>query len=57
MIAASNGHTDIVKALLDKGADVNARGNKGSTALMFAAYNGHTDIVKSLIDKGAGLAR
>jgi len=31
MIAASNRHTDIVKALLEAGADVNAKNNSGPT--------------------------
>ena len=52
MNAAWKGHTAIAQLLIDKGADVNARGNKGSTALMIAASNGHTDIVKALLDKG-----
>jgi thioredoxin-like negative regulator of GroEL len=51
--AAKNGDTAQVKALLDKGADVNARDKDGLTALMWAAAGGRTDIVKALLDKGA----
>lgn len=32
--AADNGHLDVVRLLLDKGADVNAHDNDGITALM-----------------------
>jgi ankyrin repeat protein len=47
------GHTDIVKALLAHGADVNAKEDRGRTALIYAVYNGHTDIVKALLKEGA----
>jgi hypothetical protein len=53
IMAASGGHTDVVRLLLAKGADVNAKKYRGQTALMEAAENGHTDIVKILLDKGA----
>lgn len=36
MLAALMGHRDAVSALLDRGANVNARDNEGSTPLMFA---------------------
>ena len=49
MVASKNGHTKIVKLLLEKGADVNAK----MTALMLAAANGHTEIIKLLLEKGA----
>ncbi len=50
--AALLGKTAKVKALLNKGADVNAQ-DKGVTTLMVAAFGGHTEIVKLLLDKGA----
>jgi ankyrin repeat protein len=53
MIAARNGHTDIVSALLDRGAEVEAKDSIDRTALMIAARNGHTDIVSALLDRGA----
>jgi ankyrin repeat protein len=38
------------------GADVNARDNKGRTALMFAArHNRSSDIVMALLDAGADI--
>src|SRR3989339_1517249 len=53
MIAVENGYTEIVKCLLDKGADPNLITSCNYTALMRAALHGHTDIVKILLDKGA----
>ncbi len=49
MAAAKRGQTDIVQALLEAGADINAKDKYGkTTALMFAAANGHTDVVELL---------
>ena len=42
-----------VAALLDAGADANARGDGGETPLMMAAGYGYTDIVSLLLDRGA----
>lgn len=44
-----------VTALLDNGADVNARGGHYSTALQAACYKGHHKIIELLVDKGADL--
>ena len=56
MIAALNGHTEIVAALLScERIDVNAANSNGSTALIFAAQNGYTEIVARLLDRGAGV--
>ena len=46
MIAARTGNLDAINALLDRGADVNAReGWKGQTALMWAAADNNTATV------------
>ncbi|KAH7151960.1 hypothetical protein B0J13DRAFT_594004 [Dactylonectria estremocensis] len=48
------GHRVIVKLLLKKGADVEAKDSKhGRTPLSWAAENGHEAIVKLLLEKGA----
>lgn len=57
---SSLGNLGKVKLELQKGADVNARGEDGYTALHGAAENGHLAVVRLLIDrkadKGAVLA-
>jgi Ankyrin repeats (3 copies) len=47
------GHIDIVKILLEKGAEINNRTSYGRTALMDAALEGQIDIVKILLESGA----
>lgn len=51
--AARKGDAAEVKAVLDKGADVNAKFRYGATALFKAAERGHTEVVKLLIERGA----
>lgn len=54
MITSYFGHYVIVKVLLEKGAEVNAKvGRYYRTALSLAAENGHDSVVKLLLDKGA----
>ena len=45
--------TDVMKALLDAGANVNAQNDRGITALYFAAATGHEEQVKFLLSRGA----
>ncbi|MGH9903508.1 MAG: ankyrin repeat domain-containing protein, partial [Pyrinomonadaceae bacterium] len=51
--AARKGDAAAVRALLDKGADVNAKFRYNATALSYAADKGHTEVVKILIERGA----
>ena len=51
--AAVSGNTDTVKALLDKGTQVDARDENGGTALGHAVWFGHVETVQLLIDRGA----
>jgi uncharacterized protein len=55
MVAAREGHTDIVRLLLKAGADANAAHPNGRTALHFAAGNGHLDLVTALVSHGANV--
>ena len=53
-LAARQGETEAVKALLDAGADVNQRGaGDPVTPLMVATMNGHFDLAKILLEHGA----
>jgi len=48
--ASKNGHTDIVKLLLQLGrVDVNQAKNTGATPLFVASQEGHTEVVRLLI--------
>ena len=53
VLACRNGHTDAARFLLDRGADVDARGFFGATALHWAAINGHAETVRFLLEQGA----
>jgi uncharacterized protein len=53
MRAARAGQTDIVKALLEKGADPNAKAKRQQTALMWAAAQRHPETVAALLAGGA----
>ena len=52
-IASQNGHLDVVRLLLQKGADKDKANNNGTTPLLFASLNGHLEIVLLLLQKGA----
>ncbi len=53
MRASQDGKTEIVRMLLDAGANVNEKNEFGTTALMLASDNGHIEIVKLLLAHGA----
>ena len=46
--AARFGHLEIVRFLVENGADVNARNHIDNTPLMAASYHGHAAIVSYL---------
>ena len=55
ILAAESGHCEMVRLLIESGADVNAARSDGYTALMCAAQNGHNECAKLLIDAGASV--
>jgi ankyrin repeat protein len=55
IMATINGHTEVVRLLLSKGADMNKPAHFGFTPLWYAAEEGHLDIAKLLINKGANI--
>ncbi|XP_076809799.1 uncharacterized protein LOC143452640 isoform X1 [Clavelina lepadiformis] len=52
-VAAYEGHLDIVKLLIQKGAEVNHRCKLGESALFLAARKGHLKVTQCLLDAGA----
>src|SRR5262245_65552 len=55
-LAASKGRLNIVKKLVELGADVNLYAEVGGSPLDEAASEGHLAVVKYLIEHGASLA-
>lgn len=51
MLAVSHGRLEMVRALLECGADVNVQDDEGSTALMCASEHGRAEIVKLLLEQ------
>ena len=54
-IAGRNGHVEVARFLLEKGANINCRGFFGAAGLHWAAINGHKPMVEFLIAHGADL--
>lgn len=54
--AASGGHVEIMKKLLEAFAFIDAQSPNGTTPLMMAAMYGSSDAVKLLLDEGADTA-
>ena len=52
-IAASNGHFDVVRLLIEQNAEVDGRTSSNSTPLRSAAFDGRLDIVSYLVESGA----
>ncbi|CAK8990518.1 unnamed protein product [Durusdinium trenchii] len=52
-IAANRGHLEVVRLLLEAGADKDAVRTDGATALFIAAKNGHLEVVRLMLEAGA----
>lgn len=55
--ASRSGREDIVKLLLDNGADVNILDTFGHTALQYASFRDFTSIVNLLLDKNGNIGK
>lgn len=53
--ASLKGRLDTVRALLNRGVNVNARGSNGFTALMMACWWGHLEVARLLLERGANV--
>ncbi|KAI3434440.1 hypothetical protein D9Q98_002517 [Chlorella vulgaris] len=53
--AAANGQVEVVRLLLDRGADLEAVDSDGDTALAVAAAHGHVEVVRLLLKNSANL--
>ena len=51
--AAKQGDTELMKRLIERGADVKAKCEKGWTALMWTSSNGCIEIAEMMIENGA----
>ncbi len=54
-VPSESEYSEIVRILLERGADINARGPYGQTALMVASRAGYVDMVKTLLDWEANI--
>lgn len=54
-LAAKSNSPQIIRLLMDKGADINAQDENGFTPLMYAIMQHSNDAVKFLLENGANL--
>ena len=55
MLAAREGHLEVVRFLVNKKADIHLKSASGWTALMLAAREGHLEVVRFLVCKRADI--
>lgn len=53
MLAAYNGHADLTRGLVDRGADVNRINDRGQSPLAGVVFKGYDEIAILLAEKGA----
>ncbi|VDP06875.1 unnamed protein product [Schistosoma margrebowiei] len=52
-LASKEGHAEVVRELIERGAKPNTATKKGNTALHIASLAGQFEVVKLLLDAGA----
>ncbi|MBI3395869.1 MAG: ankyrin repeat domain-containing protein, partial [Spirochaetia bacterium] len=57
MKAAAFGKIDVIRYLIEHGADVDARDTEGSTPVMYAAATGEREALRLLLDHGADIGK
>lgn len=55
MYGCAGGHEEVVRVLLEAGANVEDHNENGHTPLMEAASAGHVPVAKILLEHGAGI--
>jgi ankyrin repeat protein len=50
MVQCDNGQVEVLKVLLEAGAEFNHVDNEGRNALYVAAQNGHVEVIKALLE-------
>ena len=48
---------DVVRVLVEQGADINKAKNDGATPLYIASEKGHVDVVRVLVEHGADITK
>jgi ankyrin repeat protein len=56
IFAANNGHLEVLKELLNRGANMEDRSNNLKTPLLWASLWGHYGVVEYLVDRGANIS-
>ena len=52
-VACAHGHLEVARVLIDHGADLDQRDDRGDSPMHRATHNNHTDLVRLLLDHGA----
>ncbi|KAL3866656.1 hypothetical protein ACJMK2_043939 [Sinanodonta woodiana] len=54
-MAASGGHTEVIRFLQSKGVDISIKDKHGDSAVYWAARQGHVDVMKYLYEEGISM--
>jgi len=54
--ALGTGHVDVAQMLVERGADVSAQAEDGTTPLHLASSKGHVDVARILVERGADVS-